>query len=269
MALRPDSRLSEGKRAASYLTHRPRQSMSRRTATLDLRLLRIEFALPRTLWSSSLTRNHPECRVEVTDRTILKSRRMLTEARLFGPDTGEWVREIARIPSVERIEASTPDGSNQLVWVTHKISAVTDLCRELEVVPRRPYWVAHGVTTWEVLGSAAALRRFVDRLSHTVFSVRVEALAPVGPDLEPSALTGRQLQLFRRAMEDGYFEVPRRVSLTDLAGRVNLSKSTLSRTLAVAERKLIQSAERFGLLSELGSPAGRRGEERVPSLVPA
>lgn len=220
---------------------------------LGPRSLRVKFAVPRSIWPAVLTRKYPDCQVEITERSILKNRVMRTEARLHGPDPGRWVREIARMPGVERVEAWTREASSELVWVTHKISQLTDFCRECEVVPRCPFWVVQGATTWEVVGSSAALRRFARGLSHMVFSVRIEAVAPAHPSVEPLSLTGRQLQLFRRAIEEGYFEVPRRVSLTTLATRVSLSKSTLSRTLAVAEGKLLRKAERSGLLSELGT----------------
>lgn len=215
----------------------------------ELRLLRVKFALPRSIWLSVLTRRHPDCRVEVRDRMILKNRFMLTEARFYGGDTGRWAREVGQCADVSRVKVVARQDSNCLVWVTHRIASVTQLCRELEVIPQYPFWAANGHTTWEVLGRAVALRRFVDSLSHLVFSVRIEAVATANEEVPPSALTERQVQLFRLAMDEGYFEVPRRISLTELAGRASLSKSTLSRTLAVAEGKLLQNAERFGLLS--------------------
>jgi predicted DNA binding protein len=191
---------------------------------------------------------------------------MLLEAVVYGTDVERCVQEVGRISGVDHVEVWTCEPSRALLWVTHKISVVTDLCRELGVLPRRPYWVAHGTTTWEVLGAPRSLRQFAAGLSNLVFSVRIEAVATEEPDPDLVWLTERQLQLFRTAVDEGYFEVPRRISLTNLAGRVSLSKSTLSRTLAVAEGKLLESAERLGLLSHNGAAAKPRARETVLAL---
>ncbi len=41
-------------------------------------------------------------------------------------------------------------------------------------------------------------------------------------------------------MAEGYFEVPRRISLTKLAPKIGVSMSTLSVTLAVIEKKILE-----------------------------
>ena len=122
-----------------------------------------------------------------------------------------------------------------------------ELFRKLRVLRRFPFWVVGGTATWVVTGSDTKLRRFLKGLSGRVVpQVRVEAIHGAIADFEPLLLTPREGELFRRAIRDGYFEVPRHVSLTELARRVHLAKSTLSRTLAVAERKLLTRVEEAG-----------------------
>jgi predicted DNA binding protein len=62
-------------------------------------------------------------------------------------------------------------------------------------------------------------------------------------------LTEAQQQLLTEAMAAGYFAVPRGITLTDLARRLNRSKSSLSEAIAVIERKLLESAMRSSALS--------------------
>jgi predicted DNA binding protein len=42
-------------------------------------------------------------------------------------------------------------------------------------------------------------------------------------------------------MAAGYFDVPRRLSLTELASQLGMAVSSLSEILAVAEKKLLQN----------------------------
>ncbi len=55
-------------------------------------------------------------------------------------------------------------------------------------------------------------------------------------------MTAVQRAMFRQALERGYFDVPRRITLTQLARELSRSKSTVSMTLATVERKLAEAA---------------------------
>ncbi|GAA0242367.1 helix-turn-helix domain-containing protein [Haladaptatus pallidirubidus] len=58
--------------------------------------------------------------------------------------------------------------------------------------------------------------------------------------LEPTALlTDKQREFVVAAITQGYYEQPRRCSLTDLAESMDVSKSTASRILHRAEGKII------------------------------
>jgi predicted DNA binding protein len=57
-------------------------------------------------------------------------------------------------------------------------------------------------------------------------------------------LTEIQQQLLSQAMAAGYFAVPRGITLTDLARRLDRSKSAVSEAIAIIEKKLLESALR-------------------------
>jgi len=203
---------------------------------------RMKVTLPPTTWLYSLTVAHPDLRLEVMDRLLLTDRLMLTEARLNGPGFLDLAREVERFPTVEQVEIVEEDESGGLVRVTHRSPHFMRLFRELRVLRRFPFWVGNGVATWVVVGSGPKLRELLRGLSQAVPQVRVEAIQRSDTGSKRSLLTPREGELFRRAMSEGYFDVPRRVSLTELARRANLAKSTLSRTLAVVEQKLLSES---------------------------
>jgi predicted DNA binding protein len=203
---------------------------------------RMKVSLPPSTWLHSITVAHPDLRVEVLDRLLLTGQLMLTEARLHGPRFSEVVRELERSPAVEQVEVLEGDTSSALVRVTHRAPHFMTLFRELRVLRRFPFWVENGIATWVVVASGSKLRQLLRGLSRGVPQLQVEAIQPTKPDSKHPLLTRREGELFRRAMSEGYFDVPRKVSLTELARRVNLAKSTLSRTLAVVERKLLSES---------------------------
>lgn len=180
---------------------------------------------------------------------------MLTEARIHGLGFRKMASELERISGVEQVEILEDSVSNGLVRVTHRAPDFMALFRELRVLRRFPFWVENGSAVWVVVASGDKLRQLLRGLSRTVPRLHIEAIRSALPDSGHSVLTPREGELFRRALAEGYFDVPRRVSLTALAGRVNLAKSTLSRSLAVVERKL---------LTEVGEAQGANTPVPVP-----
>ena len=63
----------------------------------------------------------------------------------------------------------------------------------------------------------------------------------------PDLLTDQQRRLLVTAVEEGYYDTPRECTLTELAGAVDLAKSTASVTLHRAEERVIKefAAERL------------------------
>jgi predicted DNA binding protein len=202
----------------------------------------MKVVLPQSTWLHSLTVAHPDCHIEVLDRLLLTDRLMLTEARLHGPGFPDMAREVGLLPTVEQVEILEDDGSSGLVRVTHRTPDFMELFRKFRVLRRFPFSVMDGTAIWVVVGPDAKVRELLEGLSRLVPQVRVEAIHEAASASRHPLLTRRERELFRRAMSEGYFDVPRRVSLTELARRVNLAKSTLSRTLAIVERKLLIGA---------------------------
>ncbi|HUI23507.1 MAG TPA: helix-turn-helix domain-containing protein [Nitrososphaerales archaeon] len=58
------------------------------------------------------------------------------------------------------------------------------------------------------------------------------------------ALTARQKEILGTALAQGYFEFPRRLSLTGLSQLVGVKPSTLSEILRGAERKALEGIVR-------------------------
>ena len=78
----------------------------------------------------------------------------------------------------------------------------------------------------------------LNRLSREGIGYSVKDIGPVSPDYK---LTTRQLGILRSAMEMGFYDFPRRVSLTELAAKIGIKPSTLSEILRAAEKNILGS----------------------------
>jgi hypothetical protein len=223
----------------------------RRTITCRLRL-----ELSPGSWLHTFSTRHPDFQVELFDRFPLASRRTLAEVRFHGAREDGWRAELERLPGVEQIELLEEDELSWLCQVSHVTPLWLTAARRLRILWRHPIWIVNGVARWEIVAAEERVRDLLAEMAPLVTTVRVEALARGASRRPTELLTVRQNEILRRAVNEGYFEVPRRISLTELAQRLSVSKSTLSVRLAVVERKLIAGAAGTWGLSGPSSTSG-------------
>jgi predicted DNA binding protein len=86
--------------------------------------------------------------------------------------------------------------------------------------------------------NGAALTRLVDDLEDIGASVVVERITILRTARE---LTTEQERVLQTAFDLGYFDIPKKIKLDDLARRLNVSKATLDVVLRRAQRKVVAS----------------------------
>jgi predicted DNA binding protein len=204
---------------------------------------RLRVPLPESAWIARFSSLHPEVRIEVLSRLDIGHRRSLTELRLHAPEARSLADELRALPQVEAVEELEGGPTETHFRVVNRTSEFIPIFRELNIMRRFPFSIQAGVGTWVVVAPKATIRRLLDRLHEQVPAAALEAVHPAGPSRSEGSLTPRQEDLLRRAMAAGYFEVPRRISLTALAKNLGIAPSTLSESLAKVEKKLLEQRE--------------------------
>ncbi len=117
-------------------------------------------------------------------------------------------------------------------------------CAICKAVQGTDCFLTHGVTTEDgslllkiMAGERKSLRNFILRLEED--DCEVEIISLRDPEKE-DILTERQEEILKTAYEMGYFEYPKKISIKELAERLNMSISTLSETLRKSEKKVLR-----------------------------
>ncbi|UCE92375.1 MAG: helix-turn-helix domain-containing protein [Methanobacteriota archaeon] len=96
-----------------------------------------------------------------------------------------------------------------------------------------------GGIQWNIVApTGAALTRLVDDLKSKGATVAVEKVTVLRTARE---LTTEQEKVLQTAFELGYFDIPKKVKLEELAKRLQISKATLDVVLRRAQRKIVAS----------------------------
>jgi len=217
-----------------------------------LREIVLQLKAPRT-WVSEVTERNPST-VRILDCKPAESRdgiRQLVEVTA-GPEALEKiVKEVKASPLVkEAYIVETKKGKMIGSLLTSSVFCGTIMgsnafCRTCLFQPRsRP----DGTVEWTIAFTGReALTELLDRLKDDKVEVKILKLASVA-DVE--TLTSHQRSVVEIALDGGYFDYPRRITLRQLAKKVGVSASTVSEVLRRAEKKI---------LSAYGKPEAVRG----------
>jgi predicted DNA binding protein len=196
--------------------------------------------LPSGSWLRLASQRDPLARIEVLDRLPLSSPLVLTDARIHSLMSHKtWLRWIRTCPPVVAVDYYWESPTTGIYRVTHRRQTFDRAFQRFRVPRRFPSWVERGHATWIVSGSKEQINLLVKELQKVLPEVSVESLRQGLLDYAPPVLTEKQRGLVAQALLAGYFDVPKRISLTDLATHLQMAKGNLSRDLGIAERKLL------------------------------
>jgi DNA-binding CsgD family transcriptional regulator len=92
-----------------------------------------------------------------------------------------------------------------------------------------------------IIGAHDMVRQAMEELPEEI-GVSVDEVGNYSPDRRDmlSALTDRQLEVFRTAVELGYYEIPRRATHEEIADRLECAPSTVDEHLRKAESQVLR-----------------------------
>ena len=194
-------------------------------------LLRIEVRLPEGHWSGDVSRARPESVLRIEETMPLGKGR--GTARFS--TTSDISEELKSHDGVE--EVRDLGGNRFEVDIAQGGGGFIKPLREVGVIPQSPFEVRDGWVDWTIECSADKSRELIQLLRDGEIPYRVVSTKSSGGRM----LTSRQRMIFDSAINEGYWDTPRRITLSGLAELLGIQKSTLSVHLHKIEATIINT----------------------------
>ena len=118
--------------------------------------------------------------------------------------------------------------TNVLIRVTGRRSIFLPITEATGILPCFPFAVKSGCAYWEILGVERDSRDLIGLIEHSLPGSRVAAVLSSRASVGGPQLTPRQEAVFQKAIQRGYYDFPRRITLTELAKVIGVDKGSLS-----------------------------------------
>jgi len=199
---------------------------------------KLTVRLPPTAWIGAISTDYPDVEFRVLAALPTEDTGVgLVE--LTGPNLASVVRAIQARDAVLSLEVLGRSPDRTLIQFETDEPLLLFSVQESGVPLEPPVNITDGRATVEVTASQDRLSTFGTQLEQFGMSFEVEFVRRT-VDATEQLLTDRQRELVLAAVEAGYYDTPRECSLTDLAERLDMAKSTVSETLHRAEETIIK-----------------------------
>lgn len=211
---------------------------------------KLRLTVPEEIWLGEITRNNPATRIRVL-AAIPDGLSGVGLIEVTGSTTNSVVAAMEAEDDVTDIEVLQQHEDEALVQFETSNPLLLLPARGSNVPLEMPFDISDGEVTWEVTAPSDRLSELGTQLEEFGISFSVEYIRQqTGRE---RLLTDRQREVVEAAVEAGYYDTPRRCSLTELAEQIDIAKSTCSNTLHRTEEAIIKEYVRRELTEDLGT----------------
>lgn len=198
---------------------------------------KLQLELPDDLWIGELTRRYPEATFRILAAlSDAENGTGLIEIR--SDQYREILDEMAKYGDVPKVEVLNETDEQALVQFETTLPLLLLPARDSGIPLEMPFELSNGTAVWEVKTSSDRLSELSEQLDFFGISFTIDYLQY--DVTEKRLLTDSQEEAIAKAIEMGYYDTPRKCSLTELAEELGRAKSTVSETLHRAEEKIIK-----------------------------
>ncbi|GAB7018454.1 helix-turn-helix domain-containing protein [Halostagnicola bangensis] len=197
-----------------------------------------EIQLPPDIWITQLSRAFPRATFRLlsgyrVEETALELGETITD------HPNDVAAEMADHPSIAAYELLESNERRVLAKYETTDTALYDFVELSAQTIEFPIAVQNGWYEFDLTGTREELDRFQEVLESSPLSYELRSL--VGAQETDELLTDRQREVLETAIREGYFEIPRECTLSELADSLGIDKSTASNILRRGQARIIKS----------------------------
>ncbi|MDP6324699.1 MAG: helix-turn-helix domain-containing protein [Candidatus Thalassarchaeaceae archaeon] len=204
----------------------------------EMQHLSVRVRLPEGHWAGDITRNNHHVVLKIEEHMPLPNGRGSAQAILFGKDVENFIQDMAAHVGIEEFSLynRTDESTHLTVDIGRGGGGFLRPMMNAATVPRTPFEVRDGWVEWEFITDRIHAIALTEQLKDAGIPYKVLSISK---NETTRLLTPRQREVFDLAVIGGYYDTPRRITLTKLADEIGISKSTLCEMMHLIEKHII------------------------------
>ncbi|MFB6254897.1 MAG: helix-turn-helix domain-containing protein [Halobacteriaceae archaeon] len=197
----------------------------------------LTITIPRDIWIGEISRNFPDTKFRIL-AAIADEETGVGLAEIIGPDIGSVITDMHSYDMILSIDILQRRDEMALVQFETSMPLLLFPIQGSGTPLEMPFIIKEGQAEWEITAPQEKLSKLGAQLEE--FNIPFVVNEIKQEISNEQLLTAKQEDLIKTAVEEGYYDTPREITLTELAELCDMAKSTCSEILHRAEGKIIK-----------------------------
>jgi len=205
--------------------------------------IELSFKIPLDMWVGQINRKFPNIGFKFLAIMPIENQGFLCNCIIsyVGSDFKALEYSIKTNPSVKDYQLLQSRPIELLCRIKAKGHIIYFVAIEYNLIVEFPIIIKDNKAYFKIVGEREEIDKFLDDSAIQELGFKILKITRYEKEGFKLSLTPRQLHVFKRAKVEGYYKIPRKITLTELAKKEKISKSTLSKIIQRIHRNIISN----------------------------
>lgn len=204
----------------------------------DIVQVKFNITVPKTKWLAKINKKYPELTFNILSKFLLNNNIGNTLFQIKGPTIKEFLSDLKNISNFLTYQILFEGEDFVLLNIKTVDPLILTALMKTQLLLIYPLIIKNGKVEVKAIAERTKIDQFLIELEskNINFSIR-----SIGSYHEIELLTQRQNEILQLANKKGYYDIPRKISLSNLAKELNISPSALSETFRRIHKKISEN----------------------------
>ncbi|MBD3350731.1 MAG: hypothetical protein GF364_04505 [Candidatus Lokiarchaeota archaeon] len=201
----------------------------------------LSITFPDKLWLGAVGRKYPYYQFIIRSFIPIKQDPFVGNAliTISGKNPMSLIDKIKEHPSLKSFFLMEESPTQITINTQTKDNYLLNCIIKNSIIINFPIEITKGIAEFVINGTRDNIDKFIDELNDKGIHVEIKSIGNYTDEKLEQILTSRQYFIYNRAKEEGYYNNPRDLTLTELAEKLDLAKSSLSSMLQRIHNRLL------------------------------
>lgn len=201
----------------------------------DIVQVKFNITVPKTKWLAKINKKYPELTFNILSKFLLNNNIGNTLFQIKGPTIKNFLSDFKKISNSLTYQILFEGDDFVLLNIKTEDPLILTALMKTQLLLMYPLTVKNGIVEVKVIAERSKIDQFLLKLEHKTITFSIRS---IGYYHGTRLLTQKQNQILQIANKKGYYDIPRKISLSNLAKELNISPSALSETFRRIHKKI-------------------------------
>ena len=204
----------------------------------DIVQIKLSIDIPPDKWLAAFNNKYPELNFHILSNFLIEENSGITSFQIRGSSIKQFISDF-KDSLAKKSSQILFEGEDLVILNVKEVDPwILNILVKTELLISYPVLVKDGKIRMEAITNRSKVDRFLTQLEKKDIKAKIEH---IGYYYKSTLLTKRQNEIVNLAYQNGFFNIPRSISLSEFAKDLNISKSALSETMRRIFKKLAKN----------------------------